>query len=304
MRIVIYLLFLAACFGWYIALGQWLGWVMLLWLLCLPVFSLLLSLPAIRVFCAEPEGPRRGHPGQKLTYLIVGRCAKPMPPFHGQLCLEELSTGQSISYDVQRGFVPAHCGGYRLMLKSARVMDYLGLVSFPIRKTQPITVLIAPIPVPVQNLPHWADTPTRFFPAPGQPADSYDLRSYRPGDSLRAIHWKLSLKTGSPILRAPLKRPKEKVSLTLSLCGSPEQVDEILGKLLWVGQTLLDAGLTLEILAGTGMGTLSFLVETPGELLSALDTLLCQKRAIVPSHPEPPAAGWHYAITGGEQDEA
>lgn len=294
--------YLAALVGfglWYLTFGQWLAWVLLLGLAALPVLSLALSLKAIRDFQVAPTGPESLAVGEKGELMIMGSCGSPMPPFKGRIYLENLRTGERLAYREETGFVPMHCGGYEITVEKARVMDYLGLFSFPVRKKQSARLLVRPGPVTAEDLPRILNQPPVSWKASiNRLGENYELRPYRPGDSLNSVHWKLSAKTGKLTVREAMEPLHQKACLTLSLAGTPEQLDNRLGKLLWIGEKLLEANMEPVILASTGEGTARFPVTDGASLREAVDALLCLPAPERPDLPVPVRNTWYYALGG------
>ena len=105
-------------------------------------------------------------------------------------------------------------------------------------------------------------------------SEHHELRLYRPGDSLRQIHWKLSGKTGNLIYREPMVLTSNRLLLQLTLGGTPKQLDRKLGTLLWLGMYLHRRGLAYDMLAHTADGQIRWTISSKRELLDALDALL------------------------------
>ena len=188
-----------------------------------------------------------------------------------------------------------------MTVEKGRVMDYLGLFSFPVRKKQSARILVAPIPIPAEDLPRLlTQPPVRWKASPCRLGENYELRPYRPGDSLNSVHWKLSAKTGKLTVRETMEPLRQKACLTLTLGGTPEQVDDRLGRLLWIGRELLYAGMEPVILVSSGEGTARFRVSDEKSLSQAVDAMLCLPEPVEPVPPEPEGTGWHYAIGGSE----
>jgi len=305
-RRLLYLAALAGCSVFYIAYGEWLSWFLLVIALALPWFSLALSLIPIISFRLSPAGPDALEMGQEAELWLLGSCRFPMPPFLGRLRLRRCFTGETRYYREPGQGLFVHCGAYTVTVERGRVCDYLGLFSFPVRKSAPRTMLIRPIALPVRELPDLE----RFIARSWKPkygggyAENHELRLYRPGDSLNQIHWKLSAKSGKLILRQPMEPHRGTLLLTLHLRGTPEELDRKLGRLLWIGNHLLERNLTfhLRVLAGTGI--LTYQISTSRALKKAVDTLLCQPCAADGDlRQQEDHASWRYHI-GGEPDEA
>ena len=144
MRRACYFLGLLGCGLWYLLSGSWLSWVLLLTLAVLPWLSLALTVPALCSFSLTPTGPDHLRAGESGTFLLLGACQMPMPPFHGRIRLESLRTGETRLYSEEQGFVPEFCGGYQLTVCRAWVSDYLGLFLLPVFRRGRMRLLVRP----------------------------------------------------------------------------------------------------------------------------------------------------------------
>lgn len=299
---LLYLTVLGGCFVFYIAYGQWLAWILLLTVLGLPWFSLLLSFPAIFRFRAAPSGPDSVHMGETAELWLMGSSRFPVPPFRGKLKLKNCITGKQWFYQESGDFPTDHCGGFAVTAESVRVCDYLGLFSFPVRRADPKFILIPPAPVTMGQ--EYQCIAGCFRPGSGGYTEDHELRFYRPGDRLNRIHWKLSARTGSLILREPVQPQPGLVVVTLNHRGTGVETDRKLGRLLWLGRYLLDQGIRFEIRVLTGDGVLAFSVSCEQDLQKTVDTLLCSRAAEAGDLRDREfRASWHWHI-GGEPDEA
>lgn len=275
-RRLLYLAVLAGCWVFYIAYGQWLAWLILVGVMALPWFCLALSLPAMLRFRAEASGPAVLEMGEQAQLWLLGSCGLPMPPFRGKLRLRNLFTGESWYYHEPEDLPTDHCGGIAMAVENVKIYDYLGLFALPVKSRKEKTIRIRPREEPMLL----GSLPADYVPRAWKPkfgggyGENHELRLYRPGDSLNQIHWKLSAKTGQLMLREPMEPVQELLLLTLNLRGSPEALDRMLGRLLWLGRQLLDKELCFEIRALTGKGLLTFPIGDPEQLTKAVDTLL------------------------------
>lgn len=302
----VYCIALLFCGVFYIAYGEWLSCLVLVTVLVLPWFSLLLSLPAIFRFRVSPSGSSTLEMGEAGELWLLGSCPFPMPPFRGKLRLKQIITGKNWYYQDQEDLPCDHCGAILVTVEAVRICDYLGLFAFPVRCTDTKTVLIRPRPVAAAlNKDLQENIPQRWKPKfGGGYAENHELRLYRPGDSLNQIHWKLSAKTGSLMLREPMEPQWGLILLTLNHRGTAEEIDRKLGRLMWLGSRLLQKQVVFEVRALTGTGTLTFSIASETDLAKAVDTLLCQNAASEGDlNSQDFSASWHYHI-GGEPDEA
>lgn len=299
-----YLAVLLGTAFYYIASGEWVSCYLLLCCLALPLLSVLLSIPAFRKFRAEPAGLDIVNMGDEAELWILGTCTAPMPPFRGKLRLRWCMTGETRKYHSERDLSTAHCGGVVVTAEKVRVCDYLGLLALPVRNLPARTMIIRPAPLAPQVVPSLASLrPRRWTPKVGGGfGENHELRLYRPGDSLNQIHWKLTAKTGKWMLREPMEPVTGLVLLTMTLRGTPEALDRKFGRLLWMGEYLLEQGLSFEIRVLTGDGLLSFPVRDRNGLYKAVDTLLCKPAAADSITERVFDASWQYHV-GGEPDE-
>lgn len=121
--------------------------------------------------------------------------------------------------------VPARvCGLHPVILKRVRVYDYLGLFSAGRRMKLQAQAVVFPtggkleISLPEHFVPHWEgeDTPQAALPG-SSTQEIRQIRSYQPGDSYRAIHWKQSARTDSLLVREYTKEGKRGLSLVLDM---------------------------------------------------------------------------------------
>lgn len=297
MRRFTYLMALVGCGFYYLTFGRWLSWIFLLGLLVLPVVSLALSVPAIWDLQLSTAGPEKLLVGEKGELLLMGSSNFPMPPFHGKIVLRDLRTGEKRPYREETGFVPDHCGGYAVEIEKGRVLDYLGLFVFPVRRKSAGRLLVRPKEVAMEDLPEAVvSPPLRWKPSIQRLGENHELRPYRPGDSLNTVHWKLSAKTGALTVRETMEPLKQTACLTMNLWGTQEELDDRMGKLLWLGKFLLEKGMQPIILVSTGSGPLRLEPEDEQQLRKAVDTILCAPKSDENILPEPVGASWHYCL--------
>lgn len=300
-----YLASLAGCFVFYICYQKWLGWILLVSLLGLPLLSLAMSLPAMLSFRLRVEGPGRVRQGEPAELQMMGGSPLPVPPFRGKLRVTRCFTGETVTHSGGVRLSTAHCGAVEAAPVKAKVFDYLGLFRFPVRKLESLRLVIRPTPQKMAHIPDLDGYLSRSWrPKPGGGfAENHELRLYRPGDSLNQVHWKLTAKTGNLIIREPMVPERGLVLVTADIKGTPEELDRIFGRLAWLGFFLLEKGLAFEIHALTAGGIRCHAITDEGTLLDAIDTLLGEKAAAEGSILDRPLqASWHCHV-GGDADE-
>lgn len=274
-RRVAYLFFLMVCFLMYLLVKSWFFWVLLVGLVCLPVFSLLLSLPAMILVKGTfrcPEQVRMGVPAKTSLELT---CPFPQPPVRSKIRLHNRLTGDRY-IGLPGEYVPVkHCGLMEISWTRIRVYDYLGLFSWKRKEEQTHTTWVMPKPVPdpgVGSMP--APVGDRWVPKAGGFAEDHELRLYRPGDDLRLIHYKMTAKTGKLIYRQPMVKMGNSLRLMLTLSGNAKQLDRKLGQLLYISRDLLNKGVSHDVLCRTGKGDLHLQITDEKTQEKAMKTIL------------------------------
>lgn len=295
-----YLLIAAGCLIFYWAYREWLSGLLLVFVLVLPWFSLLVSLPSMLTARLELRAPGSVELGQDCPVLWQVHCPLPAAPVRGKVKLRSLQTGRTGKLRRNAPLEQAHCGGWELTPKRVWIQDYFGLFSLPVWRKQATTVCIRPKPVPMDNPPDVLRYRAGAFrPKPGGGyAEQHEMRLYRPGDQLRQVHWKLSAKSGKLVVREPMEPLRGKALVTLVLSGTPEELDSKLGKLLWLSRWLLEQEIphTVQCLTGSGMQTLE--ITCPEDIPAAIDELLLHPLAGADATPLFAPASWHCHIGG------
>lgn len=304
MRRLLYLTALIGCLVFYWAYREWLSFLLLMAVVFLPWLSLLLSLPAM-LFCrVTVECPSRVTVGEPVAAVCKGSSALPLLAVKSKLQLHNCLTGQHWRWWNGKTLPTDHCGALTVQPVRVAIYDYLGLFRLPQRKHEKFTLLISPKPIPVEPMPDM----TRYLagayrPKPGGGfSEHHELRLYRPGDSLRQVHWKLSAKTGKLIFREAMEPLRGRALLTAELKGSPKELDRRLGQLLYMSRQLCLKEIPHEIRCLTGAGVKKFPVANLEQAQAAVDALLGCPAASQDSIWDTGTAAWHFHIGGGNGD--
>lgn len=234
------------------AYGQYVTFYILLFLLLLPVLSLLISLPAILTSRADLIGGADVQRGRATGIRLRMKCSFFLPPEAWKLKVERQNlfldtrpVRTKIRFYAIREkevlFTPdtERLGALRCRIRSARVCDYLGLFAIPIRKGKPVTVTILPNtekPVPMPELVEPSD---RIMKAkPFGFSEEHELRPYREGDAVNLIHWKLTEKMDSPIVREPQELMRKNVVLSMDCFSAYESEQSVLEQLRCLADVL------------------------------------------------------------------
>lgn len=301
-----YLAVLAGCAAFWSAHRGWSSWLLLLIMLWLPWFSLLVSLLPMLTLRSGFAVPRQLQMDDREAVGLSLSCRFPLPPTRCVLILRHGLTGQSCRIKAGDPLPTDHCGALTLRCHRLYVYDHLGLFRLPLRRPREQEILVFPKPIPMAIPTELAQLRAHAWQAKpgGGFSEHHELRLYRPGDSLNQIHWKLTAKTGKLMLREPMIPRQSRILVTLNITGSADILDRKLGRLLWLGQRLLDMELRFTLNALTGNGMQAYAIADENDFQSALRALLrCAPAASDPAPDPRMPVSWHFHI-GGEADEA
>lgn len=305
-RRILCLLLQLACLAFYWAYQEWMSWILLLFCLGLPWLSLAVSLPAMLSCRVRPNCPEAVTMGYEITASYHASCQLPLPRFRGILRLRHsFAPGKALSVRSGTALPTHHCGTLTLSPDRIWIQDYLGVFRLPVLRHESASMLIRPqVVTPAEKPDVSRYLVSAWRPKPGGGfSENHELRLFRPGDSLRQIHWKLSAKTGKYILREPMEPLRGLAIITLTLSGSPESLDSKLGQLLWVSDYLLGKDVPHQIHCFSGKGMEVFPVSAPEHTGHAVDALLGSPPADPQARPVFAQASWRYHI-GGDGHEA
>lgn len=290
-RIVYLLILLTALLAQLFDVGYLIHYSFILVLL-LPLAGLLVSLPAMlgcRPRWVMPTVPPRREEQVSWALAMENRSPFPLSRVSFRLRIRNRMTGETTVYRREEtGVFPGlavplrlpthHCGYLECRVERLRVCDCLGLFSLPVRPPAPVSLLVGPVPVkaPPLTLPEQRGA---VLPAPKGQAptgEEYDLRGYRPGDSVRAIHWKLSAKRDQLVVRELLASRKPLPVLMFDHLGPPEELDGIIDQTAALSLALRQDGQPHEIRWAEPVGgaVRRFSVEDEASWLRCLTAIL------------------------------
>ncbi len=148
----------------------------------------------------------------------------------------------------------ALCGEHVIQCRAVRIYDLLKLFHAELRIFPEVRTVIYPgtaeLEIELENRSEGVLTEMGMMQnrKGNDPGEMFDIREYVPGDDIRAIHWKLSSKTDSLILRQPSAVMHYQVALMPDFCK--DQKDEITARewnmaaaiLTAIGEQLLEMG--------------------------------------------------------------
>ena len=187
-------------------------------------------------------------PGAVLTAALSGRSRLTGEETRVQVSLSRFSPA------VKTALRAAHCGTVALSLSDAAVQDWFGLCRCPLTLQSSRFITVEPplfsIQIALAERESVAADGTRWSSAhAGQdPSETFGFRAYSPGDPIRQIHWKLSQKTDSLMVRELGLPVAEEVLLLLdtSTTGKEDAADALdaaMTALLSLSRSLTEQGI-------------------------------------------------------------
>ena len=248
-RRILYAFALAGSVLFFVLYPYWFSWYLLVLLLLLVPFDLILSLPGMltrRIIFSAPKVLEQGEDGTLVitalrTMSFPARCIKTWMKISGDdfstwrrfVCGAEHGSRYEIDIDTSRS------GLTEFKSKRIWIVSLIGLFSLPATVNCRTTVLVLPAPV---KPPNTVALPRGVIlrPKPGGGfSEDYDMRPYRKGDPIKSVHWKVSAKFDSLIIREPLVPPAHSRLLHAVQWTGARERDMILGRLRWVSNYLL-----------------------------------------------------------------
>lgn len=290
--------FFAFFYAWF---SEYLWWLTVL----LPVLSLVMSLPAMLLTKPRLDAPRYALRGSTAAVTVTTLCPLPQPRCRFRLTGRSLLAGSEVSarlapgsLQLTRELPTQHCGTLVCKTRRVWISDYLGLISIPRFWKASARVTVLPVAAAPKRMP----TVTQLLSPSARPkpgggfSEMYELRDYRPGDSLRQIHWKLTAKNDSPVVREPQEATRGPVVLTFDLLGAPEELDAVMDKTLYLSQWLISQNYPHQVRWYSGREPVTFPVGNTDDCGRLAIAMAESSPALLTQAPTIPGAAWHYHV--------
>ncbi|MBQ1632344.1 MAG: DUF58 domain-containing protein [Clostridia bacterium] len=279
----------------HLAYGQYATYYILLFLLFLPILSLLLSLPAVLTAKVELYGGADVQRGRPCEVYVRVSCRFFLPPELYKLKIEQKnlfldargSKEKVLIFGTEKKEEVFHPDTGRLgtisyRFRSARACDYLGLLAIPIKRTGTVALTVLPNseqPEPMPELSLSSELVRK--PKPLGYSEDHELRPYREGDAVNLIHWKLTEKMDTPIVREPQEMLRRRVVLSMDLYDNYEKERSVLEQLRCLADQLLKS--EIPFILRYGLRTAE--IKGEGDLERFLKSLLSEPKRDEPAQP-------------------
>ena len=242
------------------------------------------------------RGQASGLVNAVLRKIAQNKTALPLGLIHVRLRLSNLLTGQSELRSCRLSARPrrtetaeydlasAHCGRIAIEAACCRIYDPFGLIGIRLKQTVLAQTTVQPkgfaqtiFISPDANCP---DDSESYAPdrAGYDLSEVYQLREYRPGDSLRQMHWKLSGKLDRLVIREASLPVRRSVLLFWERTQKavPEGTDAQADVVVTFCRSLLEAGVQFTIAwnDATEQRCVSQQIRSMDELIGLLPRLL------------------------------
>ena len=243
----------------YIAYPPWFSWYLLMLVLLVLPFDLLISLPGMLTKSVSLRAPRMLEKGSDGFVTVDvetrGRLVAGGLRFVIRETTEEeeksnrrrsAAAGGKTQIPVDTG----DCGIQNYELRCVRAVSLLGLFIIPLKAGGNARTLILPKAVMPRSVAMLPRSELRFPKPGGGFSEEYDLRPYRQGDPMNSVHWKLSAKLDSLIIREPLIAPAHSRLVKCAKWNNPRSRELVLGRLRWMSDYLLEQELAFYVQLG------------------------------------------------------
>lgn len=284
--------------------SNWYAWLLLILIMVLPPVSLLLSLPAMlrcRLEAAMAETVEQGAKASLRLRLNAWRLL-PLPEVQIRLNLRTRSREKDLRFlsrlsreDGLLTLPTDECGFLAAEFLRGRVYDALGLFRLPMKlpKLEPMAILPPERqPEPMPRLEQFLQMQMKPKPGGGA-AEQHEHRSYRPGDPVKDIQWKLSLKSDELVVREALEPVRRRTVLALRTPKGPADRAVNIGNFGYLSRWLLENGVSHELAWMEGAQLCTQEIRSPEEILPVLRrACLAPEDSLALPNPLPLRADW------------
>lgn len=248
-NILIYIAVLAISFSFAVFYYAWFSNFLLIVVLCLPVLSLLCSLPfmiysAVKGFSLYAS--KVIYAGDDVVINLAANnrnglfcpLIKVLVYSKNSFCGKSKKTAFKYSgminkpVNIPLSKIGKDCGLVETQTRWLKIYDMLGIFFIPVRFNTAAEILVIP---KTANCSEEVLTGKQAIigykkKAGGGFSDDYEIREYRDGDNLRNVHWKLSAKNDDLMVREPSLPIYKNFKIMLMLGDNTENNNKVLAK--------------------------------------------------------------------------
>ena len=238
--------------------------------------------------------------GIKAEIILYGLPFLSQPEFDCKIHIRNLltDTESDMVVPIKRSFfeissvtiadvIPKECGMTEISLAPSKLKDSLGLFSFKVfKKRRAVTAVITvlpkideiPVKVSASTASYFSNTEVYSTEKSGDdPSEVFDIREYQAGDSLRAIHWKQTAKSGTLTVKE-FGLPIESSAAIVYNCN--ENLSDCMNFITSLSLSLLEADCSHTIYFRTNSDSQAVFITKEDDLSAILPILLSNKPEI------------------------
>lgn len=296
---ILYSLLLLGSFVFFVFYSEYISFFLFAGVLLFPLFSLLLFLLGKRKLRLRflPDSPVV-QKGEACSFLLEVEKPffLPLPACKVKLTLHNTFSGEHLTQGMEFPLtsrrmqlslpcVSGCCGRIVFSLSGCKVFDLTRLFFVTLPTPQTESAFILPY-IPIYEPAGTALSPTEGTEDTNprrrgsDPSETFDLRSWRKGDRLRDIHWKLSARTGDTIVREHVSPMRPPIKLFIRFCGNAAERDGTLEAAAALGAAFCENGFPIEFLwedaadEKNGKRLCSCFLQEREELIPCLEEIL------------------------------
>lgn len=252
-NLALYFIILLSSFAFCIFYYAWFSWFFFLLVLCIPIVSLIISLPfminsavsGFNIFCNEEFeigdkitiGVTYGNkvhilcPRMKVKLVCINSFANKSKRIKIMHCGK---FKEPKYFEIKK--LGEDCGCLNFSIKWCRVYDFLGIFFFPAKINKQFKTYVIPLAEQPDKMPEFENTTVLGYKpkSGGGFSEYYELRPYQSGDSLKNIHWKLSSKQDRLIAKEPSLPITKQLLINTVLSDNTKVNNSITARFLYV----------------------------------------------------------------------
>lgn len=246
----VYFLLLIVIYTFYLFYRMWFAWYCLVMVILIPILSGIFCWVLFSQVEINPETTRVVLKDENAFFtlapvqhgivgiLTVTAKGKLMDYMAGKE--ENIKTKSRLASECHYVLDTKHCGVYDIKITRVNVYDFFGIFRFPKRVNYSSRVIVKPVPVTPERMPDLTGFKAKYLRKSNRlDSEIYDIKEYTEGDSIKAIHWKLSAKKGKAYVKEPQEEYNAHARVYLELENDRDEVDKRLGELVFTSRYFL-----------------------------------------------------------------
>lgn len=281
----IYILSLFSSFVFFLCYKMWVSWICLIVILLIPFLSLAMIIIASRTMTFKTSCPGNVLIGTPTNILVTtGGIASYFSFCKLKMTVTDRMAGTTKKHtfvinDRGTSKIPvntSHCGSYSYDLTWLTTYDLFGLFFTKTNVNKVNEILVKPAPSMPDVMPDMYGFKAKNLRKSKQPgSEIYDIKEYQIGDSIRSIHWKMSAKKDTLLVKEPLEEYGGHSRVILKLTSDRDKLDLHLGQIMFTSKFYIEHETPHKIrIIPPDRGEVAFDIESETDLERAVGKIL------------------------------